>query len=73
MQISKLSEICNITIGRTPPREEQKWFSNIEGMPWVSIRDLGRANKYLCKTNEFLTKKAISRFNIPIIKMSEAL
>lgn len=57
-----------ITIGKTPPRAESKWFSVIaDGIPWGSIADMGNANMYLLETGESLTNEAIKKFNIKII------
>lgn len=62
------SDIADISIGRTPPRKESKWFS-IEptNKKWISIRDMGDAGIFINKTSEYLTEKAISQFNIPRI------
>jgi type I restriction enzyme S subunit len=67
-KVGKLSDIANITIGRTPPRLQEQWFSkNPEDMKWISIRDLGNSGIYIDKTAEFLTRDAVEKFNIPII------
>ena len=62
-----LGDICDIRIGRTPPRKQPQWFSSSHGMKWVSIKDMGNTGKYISQTNELLTMDAISKFNIPII------
>lgn len=65
----KCKERFDISIGRTPPRKEFKWFSDDENdIPWLSIADMKDANIYIKKTSEFLTKDAIKKFNVPIIK-----
>lgn len=67
-RIGKLSDISGITIGRTPPRMQEQWFSeNPQDIKWISIRDLGISGVYINKTAEYLTKEAVERFNIPII------
>ncbi len=67
-RVGKLSDISDITIGRTPPRMQKQWFSeNSQDVKWISIRDLGISGVYINKTAEYLTKEAIERFNIPII------
>ena len=67
-RIGKLSDISDITIGRTPPRMQKQWFSeNPEDIKWISIRDLGNSGIYINKTAEYLTKDAVDRFNIPVI------
>ena len=62
-----LGDICDIKIGRTPPRKHPQWFSSSHGMKWVSIKDIGNTGKYISQTSELLTMDAISKFNIPII------
>ncbi len=62
-----LGDICDIKIGRTPPRKQPQWFSSSHGMKWVSIKDMGNTGKYISQTSELLTMDAISKFNIPII------
>jgi type I restriction enzyme S subunit len=67
-RVGRLGEEFNITIGRTPPRKEKEWFSNTPiGKKWISIKDIGNSGAYISNTAEYLTNKAIERFNIPII------
>ena len=64
----KLSDVSDITIGRTPPRMQKQWFSeNPKDVKWISIRDLGNSGIYINKTAEYLTRDTIKRFNIPVI------
>ena len=57
-----------ITIGKTPPRAEKQWFvEEGEGVPWVSISDMGNAGAYIFETSEGLTEEAIEKHNIKII------
>ena len=62
-----LENICDIKIGRTPPRKQPQWFSESHGIKWASIKDMGNTGKYISQTSEFLTADAIKKFNIPII------
>lgn len=62
-----LGDICDIKIGRTPPRRQPQWFSESHGIKWASIKDMGNMGKYISQTSEFLTADAIKKFNIPII------
>jgi len=67
-RVGKLGEEFDITIGRTPPRKEQHWFSKTPtGKKWASIKDIVNSGTYLFKTSEYITDEAISKFNIPII------
>ena len=64
----KLREIVDISIGRTPPRKETKWFStNPSDVKWLSIKDMGEGDVFLFNTSEYLTKEAVETFSIPII------
>jgi type I restriction enzyme S subunit len=64
----KLSDVADITIGRTPPRMQKQWFSEDQkDVKWISIRDLGNSGIYVNNTAEYLTREAVERFNIPII------
>ncbi len=67
IQMVSLGDICDIKIGRTPPRKQPQWFSESHGIKWVSIKDMGNTGKYISQTSEFLTADAIKKFNIPII------
>ncbi len=67
-RVGKLDEISDITIGRTPPRMEERWFStDPKDKKWISIRDMGNCGMYINQTAEYLTQEAIERFNIPVI------
>lgn len=67
MRTVLLGDICDIKIGRTPPRKQPQWFSESHGIKWVSIKDMGNTGKYISQTSEFLAADAIKKFNIPII------
>lgn len=67
-EVKRLDEIADVSIGRTPPREQTQWFTKTpHGMKWISIRDLGQVDKYIFDTAESLTEEAIKKFNIPVI------
>ncbi|HRH49989.1 MAG TPA: restriction endonuclease subunit S [Panacibacter sp.] len=64
----KVKDLYNITIGRTPPREQKEWFTkNNDDVKWISIKDMGISGVYISQTSEYLTGEAVKRFNIPII------
>ncbi|OPZ78015.1 MAG: EcoKI restriction-modification system protein HsdS [Alphaproteobacteria bacterium ADurb.Bin438] len=67
-EVKKLGDVVDLSIGRTPPRKESQWFSNSEGVKWISIKDIGLSNTFIHKTSERLTCSAIKKFNVPIIK-----
>ena len=62
-----LDEISDVAIGKTPPRKETLWFSEKEGVKWVSIKDLGNSGTYIFETSEYLTEEAIEKFNVKLI------
>lgn len=67
-RVGKLGDEFDISIGRTPPRQESEWFSiDSKDVKWVSIRDMGSCGTYILETSEYLTKEAVSKFRIPII------
>jgi len=57
-----------ITIGKTPPRAEKQWFvDGKDGIPWVSISDMGESGTYIFNTAEGLTRDAIIKHNIKVV------
>lgn len=67
-EVTKLKELVNIGIGRTPPRNESQWFSKLsDNFKWASIKDLGDSGIFVFDTSEYLTPEAVEKFNIPII------
>ena len=63
-----ISSYFDISIGKTPPRKEQQWFSYDQSdVKWVSISDLGSSGTYIFDTSEKLTEDAIRKFNIVVV------
>lgn len=63
-----LRDVLNISIGRTPPRQEHQWFSySSDDIKWISIKDMGSDGAYIFKTSEYLTREAVENFNVPVI------
>jgi type I restriction enzyme S subunit len=63
-----LGDICDVKIGRTPPRAEKKWFNHDgNSYKWVSIKDIGNCKKYIYSTSETITREGQEKFNIPIV------
>lgn len=58
----------DVTIGKTPPRAESKWFVTEGGIPWVSISDMGKSGTYVFDTNEQLTADAITKHNVKVVQ-----
>ena len=58
----------NITIGKTPPRAENQWFtSGNNGIPWLSISDMGAAGVYAFFASEGLTEEAVKKHNVKVV------
>ena len=68
-EVKKLEDIYKIQIGRTPPRDEPKWFNNSEdeNINWISIKDINENGNYILSTNESLSLEAYKTFKIPLI------
>lgn len=67
-------DVFEINIGKTPPRNEQKWFSNsANDNVWVSIADMGNCGMFISDSSEYLTNEAINNFNIIMIEKNSIL
>lgn len=64
-----LGEISDINIGKTPPRENPKYFQGDK--VWLSIRDL--KNFQVDNSNEKLTSEAVEKFKINLVKKGTLL
>ena len=63
-----------ITIGKTPPRREKRCFTTGEnGIPWVSIADMGNSGMFVLNTAENLTEDAIKQYNVKVIPKNAVL
>ena len=63
-----IGEYFDVSIGKTPPRKEQWWFSNNNSdVKWVSISDMGLCETFISSTSEYLTKEAITKFNVIVV------
>jgi type I restriction enzyme S subunit len=64
-----LGDLFDIKIGRTPPRKESQHFTTSNnGIPWMSIRDLGVCGTFISETAECLTRSAAIQFRVPKIE-----
>lgn len=77
MEIKKelLGRLCNVSIGRTPPRAESNWFNggSNDDWKWVSIKDMGNCSRHISNTSETITNNGQKRFNIPVVKKGTVL
>lgn len=63
-----MQDCFDISIGKTPPRKESKWFTtNKEDIKWLSISDLGKSKVFCFDSSEKLTPESITRFNVKIV------
>lgn len=65
--IKKVDKICDLMIGRTPPRKETECFSSKDGVKWVSIKDMGDAHVFIDNTSEYLTEEAVEKYRVPMV------
>lgn len=64
----KAEDFFSITIGKTPPRAEKKWFvGGNAGVSWASISDMGNAGTFIFVTTEGLTNDAVEKHNMKVV------
>lgn len=63
-----LAELCDVKIGRTPPRNQSIWFNSgaADDWKWVSIKDMGNCSKFISKTSETITNEAKEKFGYKV-------
>lgn len=69
MRREKLSELLDISIGRTPSRNEPEYWG--KGHRWVSIRDL--SSKTVTETKEQITDRAVTEARCKIVRKGTLL
>ena len=61
-EIRKLGEIAEIKRGASPrPISSPRWFSSKSNVGWVRISDVTKSDKYLEKTEQYLSDEGISK------------
>ncbi|NLJ18098.1 restriction endonuclease subunit S [Globicatella sulfidifaciens] len=63
MNLTNITELCDIQIGRTPKRSEVKYWGN--GHSWLSIADMGE--KYVYDSKEEVTNLAVEECRMKIV------
>ena len=64
----------DISIGKTPSRAEKQWFvTGNNGIPWISISDMGNSGMFVFDSEEKLTREAIAKHNVKIIQKGTIL
>ncbi len=67
-KVCKVDEYFDISIGKTPPRKEQHWFTyNPKDVVWISISDMGKCGTYIDNSSEYLTQEAVDKYNVCVI------
>ena len=67
-KVGMASDYYDVSIGRTPPRKEPKWFTDkASDTTWISIRDMGQSGVYVLDSSETLTSQALKKFNIKVL------
>ena len=61
----KLSDAFDLQMGKTPPRNDRDCWG--EGHKWISISDIGNAEKYIDTTKEEITDVGISKSGIKVV------
>lgn len=65
--VKKAEEIFDISIGKTPSREDKECFTTRnEDMKWVSIADI-KDKFYVLDTSEKLTMQSLKKYNMKIV------
>jgi len=66
-EIKRADELCDIRIGKTPPRDQVEWFRDDgSGIKWVSITDINNAWVFIHRTSERITHEGVAKFNMNI-------
>ncbi len=62
----KLGEVFDLQMGKTPARNNPDYWNGDNA--WVSISDLGNAEKYIDRTKEKITDKGVKESGIKIVQ-----
>ncbi|MEY7591481.1 restriction endonuclease subunit S [Klebsiella pneumoniae] len=61
-QIMKLGEMAQIKRGASPrPITDPIWFDSLSNIGWVRISDVTKSNKYLLKTEQYVSDKGVKK------------
>lgn len=63
----KVSDFFDVSIGRTPPRKKEEYFSTeLTDLKWLSIKDMRASRVFVLDTTEKLTKAGIEKTHIHV-------
>lgn len=68
--LAKLSDVCEINIGRTPARANSAYWG--KGQPWLSIADMNQGRS-IVETKEQITQRAIDETGIKKVNKGTVL
>lgn len=71
-RVLSAADVFPITIGKTPSRKDSSAFSN-EGIPWVSVSDMGKEGSIILSTSECLTQEGINSYKVKTVPEGSVL
>ena len=69
----RADQVFKINIGKTPPRKEPQWFSQKNGIKWVSISDMNKSQIYALDTKERIVPEGVDKFNVKVVEKGTIL
>lgn len=74
-RICRAEQVFDISIGKTPPRKEKEWFSDVrdKNVVWVSIADMGNCGMFISDSSEYLTTAAMDKYNLVTVPNNTVL
>ncbi len=72
--IESASNFFDISIGKTPPRNELEWFTNNKSDNiWISIADMKTDSPYILDSTEYLTDEAVEKHSVKVVPANSVL
>ncbi len=68
--VAKLGELCDVQIGKTPRRSENRYWT--DDHPWLSIADMNQG-KELTQTKEKISQTAVDELNCRLVEPGTVL
>lgn len=73
-KIDEAQKFFKITIGKTPPREIEEYFTeNPNDIKWISIADMKTTSPYVFDSSEYLTEEAVKDCNVKLVNKGAIL
>lgn len=65
-EMVRLGDVFDLQMGKTPSRNNAAYWN--DGIyKWISIADIGQANKYIADTKEAITQEAVQKTGIKLV------